>query len=1068
MLSASAITGQPSSAARYYAVGDYYAKGENEPSEWIGAGAEKLGLEESAQREKGGGEKSDAANKASVTREKLETILKGELPPDQKAAWKSNAKNAEKHRPGWDFTLSAPKSLSVAAILGGDDRLVDAHRQAARDAIKFLERYAVTRARVGNGEIDYRHTNNLTAAAFTEFWSRESEAQLHTHNVIANFTFDKKSGMWRALDGTALYAGKLAAGNVYQNSLAKHAIELGYEVKWDQRKGTFEIEGVPAQIIEQNSTRSKQINEYAKEHGLKGYRAMQRAKLNTRADKVHTSHEKLIEKGKASAGNDLSALEKLVDSARRKSKSKELPERAESARIRQVDRAVRFGLSNASASEAVVEESKIISDTLRIGGPDVQLADVDNSLNEKLENNKLVPASEQTGGKRLYRGRIMKSDLAAEERFARLLSVGRDTLRPILNDATAQKRVGSFRISGNEQGAKTSYPLSSEQFETARAFLTSKDRLFHIQGVGGAGKSAMVGAIKKATRFRDHVAVAKTAIAAQGLGKEAGIRHMTVDAFLAKGGSDIERGGVLYVDEATMLGTRAASRLYELAEQNHFRVAVIGDAKQLPAIEQGKPHVLSGRLGAKVSELKTSRRHKTQSVKDAVGHAREGRIAKALHAVDAIRTRHMKDLAVSVAHDWFSSGDRNRARILVLDNSTRVAISQEARTLLKEAGSIDRNGAQTQIYSARSMTNAEKKFAALYPARNAALVFYKGDKRLRLEKGARFEIKGKAGYKLILERRGKGGGPSRIEWAPGRSAVSGVSVYDIQERDISRGDQIQWKQNQPDKNGLKNGAEGEVLAVKGDIAKIRFNDGKTRDINIRENPHWDHAYALTVHKAQGATFDRAIIVAPGRAGPLLNQQNFYTAVSRARYQIDLYTDDKNNLVKALTNAPGGKTSALEGVGRIAPEKHREKTLAGETLPPSMEMGPSVAPALPPSQPPLQALAKAGRDDELERLTVSRDAEWKADREKLDKEIGKNAGTTNDRSEKSGGDRGDPDKAHRVDRIKDAPDPIREEARKQNQAAAEHRKGARGDDSALQREAHEIKDDASRDKGGLSL
>ncbi len=1073
MLSTTAITGTPSSAAKYYTVGDYYAKSADEPSEWVGAGAEKLGLDAGGSRS--GADKPAEKENASVTRQKLESMLKGETSDGKKAAWQASAKNAEKHRPGWDFTLSAPKSVSVAAILGGDERLIEAHRESAKEAIQFLERYAYARLRDGAGGREYRHTNNLTAAAFTEFWSREREAQLHTHNVIANMTYDDKSGIWRALDGTALFAGRQAVGNVYQNSLARRAVELGYTVNWDQKTGTFEIDGVPADIVLQNSTRREQIKAYAKEHGLKGYKGLQKANISTRGDKARASHETLVKSGREKAAANIGDLDRLVRKARAHALTKADPGRDRTSHSASIAQAVRFGLSNASESEAVIEEARIISDALRIGGPQVQLEDVDKTLSEKLETRNLIPSSDQTGGRRLYRGRILSKDIAAESRFAKLLSLGQGTLRPIITDEAAQRRLGAFRVMSNDKGQRIAYPLSGEQFEAAKKFLTSSDRIFHVQGVGGAGKSAMVGAIRKASRLRNHIAIAKTAIAAQGLGKDAGIQHMTVDKFLAKGGEGLGRGGILYVDEASMLGTRAAARIYELAKQKHFRVAVIGDAKQLPAIEQGKPHILARSLGASVAELNQSRRHKTEAVKATVGHARQGRIGAAVGAIDNVQIRNPKDLAVNVAHDWFHSEDRDNARILVLDNSTRVAVSEEVRKLLKDANLIDKSGIETKIYSARSMTNAEKKYASLYPTRNAALIFHQGDKRLKIEQGARFEIKGKSGDALILERpkseqKGRRGGRNadRMEWRPHRSAVKGVSVYDIQDREIARGDAIQWKQNQPVRNGLKNGAEGEVVAVKDGMATIRFQDGKTRKIDIKANPHWDHAYALTVHKSQGGTYDRAIIVAPGKASPLVNQQSFYTAVSRARYSIDLWTDDKKNLVQALINAPGGKTSALEGTGRIRPEKPGRSARDHSTPAPSIN--PESPSRLMHEQPASSYSHGRKMSERLSEFRERGRALWSRDQRKLDAQLASNF-MKEDRENadalkeaETSREQAEIGKAHRFDRER----PEKDEEKQAERDGRQSYKPARGDDGQESRDDREIKDEISKDKGELSL
>jgi conjugative relaxase-like TrwC/TraI family protein len=914
MLSANRISAPPAATAKYYAVGDYYTKGDDEPSSWGGEGAARLGLS------------------GAVDGDRLEKLLAGALPEGQDAAWK---RQGAEHHPGWDFTLSAPKSASVAAVLGQDERLIDAHAEASKTAIEFLERYAGVRVRE-NGALLYRETGNLVVASFTEFFSREREANLHEHNVVMNMTFDAATEKWRAVDDRRLYAALRAAGQVYQNEFARSTVALGYDVDWNVKQGTFNLSAVPQALIEQNSTRSKQIDDYVKERGQEGIEARERAALATRQGKESGDARALIDEGRAKGGAETERLDAVIDAARETARERAAP-LPETAKAIDIARAMRFAFGHASAAEAVIEEADLVRYALQAGGPSVRLADVDKALTRFKDTGQLLSPAEQTGPKRLYRARLLSKDLAAEQKFWGLIDAGKDSVAPLLKDGTADRRLGGFRISVDEEGRRRDYPLSPEQHAAAKAILTSTARVHYVQGVGGAGKSAMVGAIKGALPLRAHLAIAKTAIAAAGLGKEAGVPFMTVDKFLSEAASAIPQGGVLYVDEASMLGTRAAGRIAQLAESAKFRVVVIGDKAQLGAIEQGKPHELAGRLGADVAELKDSRRHKTEAVKAAVTAAREGRIGAALGAIDHVHARDLKDLAASAAADFLASKSREREKLLVLDNKTRVAVSEEVRRHLVEEGAVDREGRKVKILSTHPMTEAQKKFAAFYPTGKAEIEFHEGSEALQAPKGARFAIVGRDRDGLILERADRpprARCAERVLWRPGRSSVKGVTVYDAQTREIAQGDLIQWKRNDPSLDHVRNGLEGKVQSLDGAKATIRFSDGKTRTIDVEKNPHWDHAYALTVYKAQGATFDRAIVVAPATPGPLLNQKTFYTALSRARTAIDLYTNDPVKLEKALTDAPGGKTSALEATGRIAPQKSLAREERFQELPPS--------------------------------------------------------------------------------------------------------------------------------------
>lgn len=171
-------------AASYYESDDYYSEGGEAPSAWFGEGAKALGLE---------GEVDRAAFKRG---------LEGELPNGQQLG---TIRNGERqHRPGWDMTFSAPKSVSIMAEVAGDRRLIAAHDQAVKTALAYVERHgAATRIRTG-GDIRTVETGKLAVATFRHNTSREQDPQLHSHSVILNATQDK-DGSWRSVESLAFY-----------------------------------------------------------------------------------------------------------------------------------------------------------------------------------------------------------------------------------------------------------------------------------------------------------------------------------------------------------------------------------------------------------------------------------------------------------------------------------------------------------------------------------------------------------------------------------------------------------------------------------------------------------------------------------------------------------------------------------------------------------------------------------------------------------------------------------------------------------------------------------------------
>ncbi len=186
----------------------------------------------------------------------------------------SNGAEQSKARSLYDMTLSAPKSISVMAIVGCDERLVAAHETAVRQTLEEAEKYSATRVRLA-GLNENRTTGNWIVASYTHDTSRQLDPQLHTHAVAANLTYDGTEGRWKALQASGLYESRSYLTEVYRNALAREVRTLGYEIenRHDVRgrdKG-FEIEGFSQDLLDKYSQRSAQrdaaIQEFTNSRG---------------------------------------------------------------------------------------------------------------------------------------------------------------------------------------------------------------------------------------------------------------------------------------------------------------------------------------------------------------------------------------------------------------------------------------------------------------------------------------------------------------------------------------------------------------------------------------------------------------------------------------------------------------------------------------------------------------------------------------------------------------------------------------------------------------------------------
>jgi ATP-dependent exoDNAse (exonuclease V) alpha subunit len=141
------------------------------------------------------------------------------------------------------------------------------------------------------------------------------------------------------------------------------------------------------------------------------------------------------------------------------------------------------------------------------------------------------------------------------------------------------------------------------------------------------------------------------------------------------------------------------------------------------------------------------------------------------------------------------------------------------------------------------------------------------------------------------------------------------------ERDLAAGDRIQWRLVNKDLD-LKNAERGTVERLDGPVATIRWDrDGRSQEIDLSAQ-NWDHGYGETVYSAQSKTYDRVYVLAPVNS-PLVTGQNYYTAITRARFGAKLWTEDRERLVEKLKQRSGEKTSSLQGLGRIERDSVKE-------------------------------------------------------------------------------------------------------------------------------------------------
>jgi conjugative relaxase-like TrwC/TraI family protein len=879
MIQPQRLHGKPANIARYYTVGDYYTKGGNEPSEWGGKLAADLGLS------------------GPVDARQFRDLLAGNVGDQQLG--RHRADGQIQHHPGWDFAVNAPKSVSIMALVAADERVLAAHEHAVTAAITYLEEQAQLRRRE-EGKIVHETTGRILVARFTEHGSRELDPHLHTHLVVLNMTNRQDGDPMASLESRVMYGEQRVAGQIYRNALAFRLREAGYEVEFDPRTGLFEIQGVPKELIERFSQRAEAIEEHAREHGLVGQKAQRASFYATRKAKAKIGAQELTVQWHERTGDQLETLGKIAAVAREREGQQFTPTE------RTASRAALFGLRQLETAEAVNNLGDILRTGLAAHVGEMRLEDLRPRIETHELVQKLLPTHEQTGDRVLTHGRTTRKSWRLELALTQHIALGLDDARPIASGDRLLAVLEKTTLNAEQQRALV---------ETAM----SRDRVTGIHGVAGSGKSTLVRVLGEAAEpGTTLIALAPTSSAAAELGQKANIEAHTVASFVARGSHGITDRHVLVLDEAGQLGNRQARRLLEISRITGARLLFLGDENQTGAIEQGKPFWLMRRLGLPVVELTEAVRQETRTIKEAVAQARAGNFEQSLKNLDSVTTvTDNEAMAAMVVNAWVRLKPDSRAgtNILVLDNATRLIVNSKIREALRNENELAAEDSRLSILAPAGFTDIEKHMGRFYGA-GQVVRFDRDIAGLGVARHTDYRVVGLGrepnGRQVVrlVDEQGR-----IIRWDPQTTRARHINVFNPEERDLAEGDRIQWRLVNRDLD-LRNAERGTVEKLDGDLATIRWDrDGRVQQVDLSEHKTWDHGYAETVYSSQSKTYPRVFLLAPVES-PLVNAQNFYTAITRAMYGVRLWTNNVKELVAKLERQSGEKTSSTEGLGRM--------------------------------------------------------------------------------------------------------------------------------------------------------
>ena len=884
------------SVVSYFVEDGYYAAGDPEhrkASRWQGRGAAALGLGRHVSPKRFAEIMRGEAPKAGV---RLGTVRDGVLV----------------HEAGRDVTLSAPKSVSLAALVDGDKRVVRAHDEAVRATLEWIEEELLLTRQWDRERRRHRRVRapGMVAAVFRHLANRNLDPQLHSHAVIDNMALTD-DGEWRSPDLGALASNEMLIGAFYRNELAARVAALGYDLE-PSRAGhvpSFEIRGYGRPVLRSFSTRRRDILRWVETHGVRNTASRrQQAALATRPHKAEPDRAAMTAMWAARAREMGMPSKKARAMRRRRGR---IRESALDGAALSAAEAVWRGMEQLEERNSVFAVRSL--ETLALGhSPGAfRLPALREAMRGLVRDGHLVAAKKRRDPS-FATDRILRGEKDVIARMRAGLGEGAATVAEEAVDA-------GLAASGLTDGQK----------HAVRHILCSHDRILGVQGYAGTGKTAMLREVVRLAGAGRVIGLAPTAVAARAMGGEAGMPARTLAWFLARFGDAADgligdealarlrrryAGTVLVLDEASMVGTVQMQALMRIAETLGVgRLALVGDTAQLRAVDAGGPFRLLQRAGMPIAVMDEILRQRTPELKAAVDAALDREPALAVERLgDDVHEVDAGALGETAARIWLGLDDAARAQTVLLapTHELRERIDDTVREALAEEGVLHGRRLTIERLVSRGMTRAQKGDIRNY-VEGDEVVFLHDMWGGKARAGECFAVTGIEDARVRLEHADG----RRLAIRPAGRVRYQVEVYETRTIEIRAGDTIRWTRNDPAR-GLANGDRAEVVEIGPRRVSFRGGDGRAfalsrRDMQLR---HLDHAWSSTVHGAQGITRDNVIAVLDSGHGALTDQATFYVELTRARDRAVVLTDNREDLMAALEAATGERVSALEAVG----------------------------------------------------------------------------------------------------------------------------------------------------------
>jgi len=636
---------------------DYYFEGGEPPGIWSGQGAANLRIQ------------------GTVERKQLRHLLAG-YSADGKRKLVQNA-GLEKRQPGWDLTFSAPKSVSTLwSQVDGEKRhaIQRAHEEAVKAALLYLEDVAAVTRRGQGGQVE--ENAGLIIARFEHGTSRALEPQLHTHCLVLNVCTRADGGTGTIVSKT-LYQHKMAAGAIYRAELAYQCELLGMET--ERVHSWFEVKGVAESLTSIFSTRRNDLLEVLAASGHESAAAAAIAALASRTSKETQSRSELFPEWRKTGQPHMPdlALQKVFEQAPIRNRSVEVTQAFDDA-IESITRQ-HSHFTERELIQRVAEEAQ---------GRGIGVSLVRAHTEHQLTRSDEIVCVDRIEGETRYSTHEI---IELERSLLASVEAGRNDQRHGITSKRVEAVLKRYEIA------------SKEQIAAVRHITEEPGSVKCVRGMAGTGKTFMLQMAREAWE-RGGFCVLGAALAgkaAEGLQEGSGIASATIALRLIQidNGAQLNSKTVLVVDEAGMVGTKQMAELYAHLEAAGAKLVLVGDERQLQAIEAGGVFKsICDRVGS--VELADIRRQKQEWQKQVVRDFAAGNAERALTTLAAAGCVTVADDHDSarrdLVNDWKQLGDESPEKTLIFvgTNKDAATINRMCQSVRRESGQLGTSNAE--------------------------------------------------------------------------------------------------------------------------------------------------------------------------------------------------------------------------------------------------------------------------------------------------------------------------------------------------------------------------------------